>query len=160
MSRWMFSLALATSLLATPALAATKADVKDATTHLRDERKLQRHFEAAEKKWIRGYEKDKSPVMLSAGKKLTTWVAEALEEIPRRVLQEVRDGEDDTMRTRYADALVTLRGALANNGGDGRAQADAQTHALLLRIDEDLRNRVGVREARERRIKAEYKASK
>lgn len=158
MSRPLLSLVLATTFLASPALAATASDVREAKHNLHEEQRLQARFESAEKKWTRGYEKAKSATMLSAGKKLTAWIHDAIDEVPRQVLKDVRDGEDDSIRAMYAEALLNLRETLHRNGGDGRPAADAQTATLLAHLHDDLDVRVGIRKARLERIKQEAKA--
>lgn len=158
MSRKLLSLVLAATFLSTPAFAATHADVAQAEHHLHQELRLQNRFEAAEKKWSRGYEKGKSSTMLSAGKKLQAWIGDAIDEVPRQVLKEVRDGEDNSIRAMYAKGLLNLRASLHRNGGDGRPAADAQTRVLLAHLHDDLDVRVGIRKARAERIKQEAKA--
>lgn len=160
MSGRLLSLVLAATFLSTPALAATQADVRQATHQLHEEQHLQHRFESAEKKWLRGYEKGKSSIMLSAGKKLIVWVGEALDEVPRQVVKDLRDGEDDSIRAMYAEALLNLRRALRRDGGDGRPAADAQTQVLLAHLHDDLDVRVGIRKARVERIKQEAKAQR
>jgi hypothetical protein len=96
--------------------------------------------------------------MLSAGKKLQAWIGDAIDEVPRQVLKEVRDGEDNSIRAMYAKGLLNLRASLNRNGGDGRPAADAQTSALLAHLHDDLDVRVGIRKARAERIKQEAKA--
>ncbi len=156
MSRKLLSLVLTATFLSTPALAATHADVAQAKHQLHQEVKLQNRFEAAEKKWSRGYEKGKSSTMLSAGKKLHAWIGDAVDEVPRQVLKDVR--EDDSIRAIYAEGLLKLRASLHRNGGDGRPAADAQTRVLLAHLHDDLDVRVGIRKARAERIKQEAKA--
>jgi hypothetical protein len=156
-------IALAATLatgVATPAFAAPRDDVKDAAAQLRAEKKLDHRFEAARKQWEHGFDKQKSAPMLSAGKKLTAWVEDAVAEIPKRVLRDARDGEDDTVRERYAADLLALKASLAKNGGDGKPKADAATHDLLRELDKAVGKRVAVREAQLTRAKAALKASK
>lgn len=158
MSRPLLSFVLAATFLCTPALAATQADVHEAKHQLHQERRLQTRFESAEAKWARGYEKGKSSTMLAAGRKLSAWIGDALDEVPRQVIRDVRDGEDDSIRAMYAEALLNLRATLHRNGGDGRPAADAQTQVLLAHLHDDLDVRVGIRKARAERIKQEAKA--